>query len=121
MMDNAIKEVIMEPNPHVLILTAVIACSIVLISGVIWIHYIRKGDEYVSYVVGKWVSIIWVIVLIATVFMSCLLVNVIQVPSDRYRYTVKFDTIEDLEEALDTYTFIEYKDGYFIFEDKKND
>lgn len=42
----------------------------------------------------------------------------LKTPCGRYRYEMTFDTTESVDEAFNTYDFIEYKDGVYIFEDK---
>lgn len=112
------KEIIEETFMLPLYITGAVGMLIVLISGIMWITHINKTHNYTDRY-SKNIVIIWFSTLILYMFLMISFSVFWKVPSDRYRYEMTFDTIESSKEAFDTYNFIEYKDGVYVFEDKQ--
>lgn len=106
-----------ELNQLYLYIPGGLLICLVLILGVIAIWKAFKGKPALRFSniyltisgIGLVIFVTWG--MFASIFLKT--------PCGRYRYEMTFDTTESVNEAFDTYNFIEYKDGVYIFEDKQ--
>lgn len=108
-----------ELNQLYLYIPGGLVILVVLVLGAINIWHACKHLELEKYnrlflIVS---SICLAVFLVWDIFATCCLAT----PSGRYTYEVTFTDVESLNDAFEKYEFIEYNQGVYTFEDKKND